>query len=131
MRTDPKSLAELLPSWQIGLQAQHLASDTIRHYIEGARLCLRWCESAGTTPELTKPNVQAFISHLFDNGAAPATARARWSALKRLSCIRRCIVPCSTGPSSPESSACTRTGCAIPPHHAGSLPVAPRAALWP
>jgi integrase len=78
-------LADLLPSWQIALKAQRLADDTIRHYTEGARVFLRWCDNTGTEPELAKGNAQAFIADLLTNGAAPTTARARWAALKRFS----------------------------------------------
>jgi site-specific recombinase XerD len=85
MSTDPKPLAELLESWQIGLQAQRLASGTIRHYTEGVRLFLKWCDNTGTPPELTKGNVQRFLADLLAKGAQPTTARARWSALKRFS----------------------------------------------
>ncbi len=85
MISNPIPLADLLPSWQVGLQAQRLAPGTIRHYVEGVRLFLRWCEHSGTTPELTKPIVQRFLADLLAGGAQPTTARARWSALKRLS----------------------------------------------
>jgi site-specific recombinase XerD len=78
-------LVDLLASWQIGLQAQRLSTDTIRHYVEGTKLFLKWCENTGTPAELTKPTVSAFLSGMLERGAAPTTARARWSALKRFS----------------------------------------------
>lgn len=78
-------LIDLLPSWQIGLQAQRLSPDTIRHYTEGTKLFLRWCADNGTEPELSKVTVSAFLAHMLDRGAMPTTARARWSALKRFS----------------------------------------------
>lgn len=84
--TDPIPLAELLlDSWRTGLRAQNLAAGTIRHYVEGARLFLRWCDQVDAEPELTKATVQAFLADLLTGGAQPTTARARWSALKRLS----------------------------------------------
>lgn len=79
------ALDDLIPSWQIALKAQRLADDTIRHYAEGARLYLRWCEKTGTQAELTKSAVQEFLADMLEGGAAPTTARARWSALKRFS----------------------------------------------
>jgi integrase len=78
-------LADLLESWQIGLQAQRLSADTIRHYTQGACLFLRWCEETGSEPELTKTTAQAYLAALLTNGAAPATARARWAHLRRFS----------------------------------------------
>ena len=67
------------------MQAQRLSADTIRHYLMGANLFLKWCERTGTTPELTKPAVQAFLAEMLAGGAQPTTARARWAALRRLS----------------------------------------------
>lgn len=78
-------LVDLLPSWQIGLQAQRLSPNTIRNYRKGALAFLHWCEATGTEPELTKATVQAFLVDLLDQGKQPTTARSRWSALKRFS----------------------------------------------
>lgn len=78
-------LVDLLPSWQIDLRAQRLSDGTIRNYVLGAKLFLRWCENNGVTPELTKANASAFLADLLDGGAQPTTARARWAALKRFS----------------------------------------------
>ena len=85
MTTEPKLLAELLPSWQVALNAEHKSRHTISQYRDGVRMFLRWCEQTGTTPQLTKPTVQAFLAALFDGGAQPATARARYLALRRYS----------------------------------------------
>ena len=46
---------------------------------------LKWCEQAGTAPELSKTNVQAFLAALLACGAESATARARFVGLTRLS----------------------------------------------
>ena len=81
----PVSLAELLPSWLVALHAAHKAPKTITLYAEGVRLFLRWCETTGTTPEFTKPAMQAFLSSLFDNGAQATTVRARRIACKQFS----------------------------------------------
>jgi integrase/recombinase XerD len=83
--TDPTKLVDLLDSWRVGLQSQRLADDTIRHYQEGTRLFLKWCERTGTAPELTKPAVQGFLADMLSGGAQSTTARARWAALRRFS----------------------------------------------
>jgi site-specific recombinase XerD len=76
-------LAELLPSWQLAMKAERKSPSTIASYSEGVRGFLRWCESTGTTAELTKTNVQAFTAALLENGAEPATARSRHMALRQ------------------------------------------------
>jgi site-specific recombinase XerD len=75
-------LASLLTSWQLALRGEHRSAGTIRTYTAGVTAFLRWCETAGTPPELTKTNTQAFIAALLDGGAESATARARFVALK-------------------------------------------------
>ncbi len=85
MTTQPTPLADLLDSWRIGLQAQRLADDTIRHYVDGSRLYLRSCADNGIEPELSKDNVSLYLAKLLAGGAAPATARARWAQLRRFS----------------------------------------------
>jgi integrase/recombinase XerD len=86
----PLSLAELLPSWQIALKAKNRSSNTLEQYSDGIRLFVRWWDSTGApdaaaTDQLTKVNVQAFMSHLFANGAQATTVRARYIALKQFS----------------------------------------------
>jgi len=85
MTETPTLLADLLPSWQVSLNAANKSRHTTAQYAEGVRAFLRWCESSGTTPQLSKPTVQAFIAALFDGGVQPATARARYMALRRYS----------------------------------------------
>jgi site-specific recombinase XerD len=85
MKTKPPNFADLLVSWQLTLAAEHKSPKTIKHYIGGAQTWLRWCENTGTTPELTKSNVQEFIAGLLAAGAQPGTARARYAALRRFS----------------------------------------------
>jgi site-specific recombinase XerD len=82
---DQTKLLDLLDSWRVGLQSQRLADDTIRHYQEGTRLFLKWCERTGTAPELSKPAVQRFLADMLARGAQSTTARARWAALRRFS----------------------------------------------
>jgi len=85
MTAAPISLAELLPSWQVALNSENKSPHTVSQYRDGVRQFLRWCEQTGTTPELSKPTVQAFIAALFNNGAQANTARARYLALRRFS----------------------------------------------
>jgi site-specific recombinase XerD len=81
--TDCPDLAALLPSWQLAMRAERKSPATITSYTEGVLAFLRWCESAGITPQITKTTVQAFTADLLDAGAQPATARARHMALRR------------------------------------------------
>jgi site-specific recombinase XerD len=81
----PKKLAELLPSWLLALKAANKSPKTIANYEDGVKLFLAWCQKTGTTPELSKPVVGAFVSSLFDTGRSAHTARARQLALKRFS----------------------------------------------
>jgi integrase/recombinase XerD len=76
-------LAVLLESWGLAMRAERKAPGTIKTYSAGVTAFLRWCESTGTTPELTKVNVQAFLADLLDGGAEGATAHVRHKALKR------------------------------------------------
>jgi site-specific recombinase XerD len=78
-------LHDLLPSWQVALRSEHKSPRTITSYSDGVRGYLRWCETTGTAPELTKASVQAFTASLLDDGAEPATARNRHMALRRYS----------------------------------------------
>lgn len=83
MRVSLLDLAELLPSWQLAMKAERKSPGTIRTYVGGVTAFLRWCESTGTAPELTKQAVQAFIAHLVDTGAEGTTARSRQLSLQR------------------------------------------------
>jgi site-specific recombinase XerD len=81
---DPSlSLAELLPSWQLALQAERKSPGTIKSYTEGVTVFLRWCEATATPPQLDRSAVQAFVAHLLENGAEPTTARARQLGVRR------------------------------------------------
>lgn len=83
MRRDLPDLAALLPSWRLALKAERKSPSTVAAYTEGVLAFLRWHESNGTTPELTKATVQVFTAALLDVGAAAATARSRHMALRR------------------------------------------------
>ncbi|MBO0680345.1 tyrosine-type recombinase/integrase [Mycolicibacterium sp. S2-37] len=78
-------LAELLPSWTLALRAERKSPATVQSYQTGVTAFLRWCESTGTPPELTKANAQTFVADLLDSGAAPKTAVARLLGVKQFS----------------------------------------------
>jgi integrase/recombinase XerD len=77
-------LAELLPSWVIALKADGKSALTVESYEIGVRLFCRWCEAQGVTAVLDRRTVAAFLASLQDS-VAPATARARYRALRRFS----------------------------------------------
>jgi site-specific recombinase XerD len=78
-------LAELLPSWELHLRAEHQAAETLRLRSFAARSYLAWCETHGYPADLDRPTVTAYIADLLDQGRAPATAYAYQSGLKQLS----------------------------------------------
>jgi site-specific recombinase XerD len=81
-------LAELVPQWLTALNAEHKSAATIANYREAVRQYLHWCQTTGTSTaptDLTTPNVQAFLASLRDGGAAPTTARARYTGIRRFS----------------------------------------------
>lgn len=73
----------LLPSWQLALRAERKSPHTVEGYTCGVEAFLRWCQSSGTVPEITKSAVQAFTSDLLGGGAEAATARTRYMAVRR------------------------------------------------
>lgn len=75
----------MIDSWHLALRADRKSAQTIDSYIRGVRLFLRWCDEQGHPPVLDRPTVRAWVAHLLDEGAEPATARARLMALKRFS----------------------------------------------
>jgi site-specific recombinase XerD len=83
MASNLLDLAALLGSWQLALRAERKAPRTIETYTAGVTAFLRWCESTGTPPELTKTIVQTFMADLLDSGAEGSTAHMRHKALKR------------------------------------------------
>lgn len=76
-------LAALLPSWRLAMRAERKSAATIASYSEGVLAFLRWANTAGIVPQITKAAVQAFTADLLDAGAQAATARARHMALRR------------------------------------------------
>lgn len=78
-------LAALLPSWELALRAERKSAQTIKSYGDGVRGFIRWCEGNGHTPALNRDLVKGFVADLLDNGAEPATARARQLGVRRFS----------------------------------------------
>jgi site-specific recombinase XerD len=76
-------LAELLPSWQVALNAERKSPRTVKVYLDGVKKYLRWCANTGQPAELTRAGVQAFLADLLDDGMEANTARSRDLALKR------------------------------------------------
>src|SRR5690349_14501748 len=65
------------------MRAERKSPATVTSYTEGVLAFLRWAESAGVAPQITKQSVQAFTADLLDGGAQAATARTRHMALRR------------------------------------------------
>src|SRR6478672_11570353 len=78
-------LPALLSSWKLALRAERKSPDSGKSYAEGVTAFLRWADSTGALPQLTKANVQAFVADLLDHGAQPKTASARLLAVRRFS----------------------------------------------
>jgi site-specific recombinase XerD len=81
---DPE-LAELLPSWLVGLRAEGKSVHTIKLYTNSVATFLRWCDDTDTHPRLDRAIVAAWVADLLDTGSQPSTARARHHAVKRFS----------------------------------------------
>jgi integrase len=81
----PKDFAGLLNSWQLALTAQGKSPKTLKHYRQGVKMWLQWCQATSTPAELTKQCVQEYIADVLEQGAQPGTARARYAALRRFS----------------------------------------------
>jgi len=75
----------LLPSWELALRAERKSPQTIKSYGDGVRAFLRWCAENGHTPALDRDLVKNWVADLLDDGAEPATARARQLGLRRFS----------------------------------------------
>lgn len=81
----PLDMAALVNSWELALRSDRKSRETIKSYLAGVNQFLAWCAAEGLLPELTKPLVRAFVAHLLEQGAEPATARARQLSLRRFS----------------------------------------------
>jgi len=78
-------LSVLLDSWRIHLRAERKSPQTVKTYTDGVRLWLAWCERTSAPAALERRTVNAWVAELLDQGAEPATARARQLALRRFS----------------------------------------------
>ncbi|WP_099023576.1 tyrosine-type recombinase/integrase [Mycolicibacterium palauense] len=78
-------LPEMLKSWRLALRAERKSPATVKSYSEGVTAFLRWCDRTGTPAELTKANVQTFVTDLLDSGQQPRTATARLTGIRRFS----------------------------------------------
>lgn len=81
----PLDLQPLVASWELALRSDRKSRETIKSYLAGVNQFLAWCAAEGQVAELTKPLVRAFVAHLLEQGAEPATARARQLSLRRFS----------------------------------------------
>ncbi len=69
-------------SWQLALRAQRKSPQTLKSYGEGVRQYLAWCDQNGLEP-MVRANLNTWTATLLDEGAAPATARARQLGMRR------------------------------------------------
>jgi site-specific recombinase XerD len=84
-KTPALDLAALLPSWELGLRAERKSPQTIKSYGDGVRGFIRWCDANGHSPALDRDLVKGFVAGLLEDGAEPATARARQLGVRRFS----------------------------------------------
>jgi integrase/recombinase XerD len=80
----PLDLADLADSWEVHLEAERKAANTVRLYLLGVRGFVRWCDQQDRPAVLDRATVGAYVAALLKAGAEPATARARYQALRRL-----------------------------------------------
>jgi site-specific recombinase XerD len=74
---------EHLILWLIDLAARGKSPRTKDTYQMAVEMYLRWCFQTGRPAELTKDQVRQYLAQLLQNGAAPATARIRYAALRQ------------------------------------------------
>jgi integrase/recombinase XerD len=74
----------LMVSWMVHLSAERKSPQTRKTYGDGVNAYLTWCTGKGLPAALDKGQVAEFLVDLMEGGAAPATARSRHMALKRL-----------------------------------------------
>ena len=77
------NLADLAKSWLVHLRAERKSPATLRIYRAGVRAYLTWCADNGQPAILDRNLVAAFTADLLDQGAEPATAKARHLAVRR------------------------------------------------
>ena len=79
-----EDLSRLATSWQLALRAERKSEQTRKTYGDGLRFYLAWCGENDAEP-LLKSSLTVWTAYLLDEGAAPATARARQLAVRRFS----------------------------------------------
>jgi integrase/recombinase XerD len=84
-RPPAPDLAALLPSWELAMRAERKSPQTVKGYGDGVRRFLAYCAREGMEPAFDRSNASAFVADLLDNGAEPATARARQLGIRRFS----------------------------------------------
>lgn len=83
--TPELDLRELLESFTISLRAAHRAEATVKVYRLGITQYLQWCDADGKPHRLDRDQVRAWMVHLRDKGAAPATVASRLASVRQLS----------------------------------------------
>ncbi|WKW97323.1 tyrosine-type recombinase/integrase [Rhodococcus aetherivorans] len=78
-------LGSLRESWELHLKAERKSPATLKGYRTGVEQFLAWARESGVEPRLDRSTVGAFMTHLLDKGAEPATAATRHLALRRFS----------------------------------------------
>ncbi|WP_298442802.1 tyrosine-type recombinase/integrase [Gordonia sp. (in: high G+C Gram-positive bacteria)] len=78
-------LRVLMDSWTLHLRAERKSTNTLKGYSTGVTQFLAWADETGAAPDLDRTTVAAFMTHLLDAGAEPATAATRHLALRRFS----------------------------------------------
>ena len=76
----------LLASWQRTLRARNRSARTIGNYAHTARMFTSWCDEHGhpTDPaRQTAGDVEAWLVHQLDHGAASASVHLRFACLKQ------------------------------------------------
>jgi integrase/recombinase XerD len=80
-------LGDLTDAWSLALRAERKSPATIKSYHDAVAGYLTWCAETGTdaatTTTLNRAAAGAFLVSLLDAGAAPATARSRYTGLRR------------------------------------------------
>ena len=77
-------LDPLLTSWELSMRARGLARNTVKMYLEGIQMYLRWCDEEGRPHELSRAGAREFVIHCLAT-KAPSTAQVRHKALRQFS----------------------------------------------
>src|SRR5437868_15375393 len=80
------TLADLVPSFLLTLEARHRSPRTIQSYEEAALQFVAFCEAQGmpTVPaSVTREHVEAWVAHLLGSHRSPSTAAVRYRSLQQ------------------------------------------------